>query len=105
MYQVVIVEDDPMVSLLDRTFTEKDPRFQVVQTFSDGQSALAWLCHNPVDLLILDVSDAVAAGHQINHSDLENLQKQVVQLNRQWNCPESLEHFPKLLIPASDLNT
>jgi len=55
--------------------------------------------------LILDVSDAVAAGHQINHSDLENLQKQVDQLNRQWNCPESLEHFPKLLIPASDLNT
>ncbi len=65
MYQVVIVEDDPMVSLLDRTFTEKDPRFQVVQTFSDGQSALAWLCHNPVDLLILDVYMPICTGLEL----------------------------------------
>ena len=65
MYQVVIVEDDPMVSLLDRTFTEKDPRFQVVQTFSDGQSALTWLCHNPVDLLILDVYMPVFTGLEL----------------------------------------
>ena len=40
MYRVVIVEDDPMVSLLDRTYTEKDARFQVVQTFQNGQAAL-----------------------------------------------------------------
>jgi len=58
-----------------------------------------------LNLLILDVSDAIAVGHQINHADLENLQKQVDQLNRQWNCPDSLIHFPKLLIPASGLNT
>ena len=25
LYRVVIVEDDPMVSLLDRTYTEKTP--------------------------------------------------------------------------------
>ena len=30
MYRVVIVEDDPMVSLLNRTFVERDARFQVV---------------------------------------------------------------------------
>lgn len=47
MYRVVIVEDDPMVSLLDRTYTEKDARFQVVQTFQNGQAALEWLSVNP----------------------------------------------------------
>ncbi len=55
MYQVVIVEDDPMVALLNRTFTERDSRFRVVQSFQDGQSALAWLEEHPADLLILDV--------------------------------------------------
>lgn len=55
MYRVVIVEDDPMVSLLDRTFTEKDSRFRVVQTFQDGRAALEWLTQNPADLVVLDV--------------------------------------------------
>ena len=36
MYRVVIVEDDPMVSLLNRTFVERDARFQVVQSFQDA---------------------------------------------------------------------
>ena len=40
MYRVVIVEDDPMVSLLNRTFVERDARFQVVQSFQDGRAAL-----------------------------------------------------------------
>lgn len=65
MYRVVIVEDDPMVCLLDRTFTEKDPRFQVVKTFQDGQSALAWLMQNPADLLILDVYMPVFTGLEL----------------------------------------
>lgn len=55
MYQVVIVEDDPMVCYLNRAYTQRDPRFQVVKTFQDGREALSWLSHNPVDLLILDV--------------------------------------------------
>ena len=45
MYRVVIVEDDPMVALLDRTYVERDPRFRVVQTFQDGRAALEWLEH------------------------------------------------------------
>ena len=55
MYRVVIVEDDPMVSLLNRTFVERDARFQVVQSFQDGRAALAWLEQNPADLAVLDV--------------------------------------------------
>ena len=55
MYRVVIVEDDPMVSLLNRTFVERDARFEVVQSFQDGRAALAWLEQNPADLAVLDV--------------------------------------------------
>lgn len=55
MYRVVIVEDDPMVSFLNQSYVEGDPRFQVENTFQDGCSARDWLLENPVDLLILDV--------------------------------------------------
>lgn len=68
MYRVVIVEDDPMVSLLNRTYTEKDSRFHVVQTFSDGRSALDWLCQNPADLVILDVYMPLFTGVELLRS-------------------------------------
>jgi len=68
MYRVVIVEDDPMVSLLDRTFTEKDPRFRVIQTFQDGRAALEWLAQNPADLVVLDVYMPLFTGVELLHA-------------------------------------
>lgn len=55
MYQVVIVEDDPMVAMLNRRYTEKDTRFQVVKECSTGQEALDYLRTHPADLVILDM--------------------------------------------------
>lgn len=55
MYKVAIVEDDYMISMLNRNVVEKDSRFQVVKEFSSGKKALSWLSVNPVDLIILDV--------------------------------------------------
>lgn len=57
-----------MVSLLDRTFTEKDSRFRVVQTFQDGRGALEWLCQNPVDLVVLDVYMPLLTGVELLHA-------------------------------------
>ena len=54
-YQVVIVEDDPMVRMLDRSFVELDHRFTVAGEFQDGRAALQWLRNHPADLLLLDV--------------------------------------------------
>ena len=48
MYRTVIVEDDPVITLLNRRYIEKDERFCVVQTFSAAHPAL-------LDLIILDV--------------------------------------------------
>lgn len=67
MYRVVIVEDDPMVSLLDRSFTEKDSRFQVVEAFREGRTALQWLSCNEADLLILDVYMPTLTGLELLH--------------------------------------
>ena len=55
MYRVVIVEDDPMISYLNRSYVESDGRFQLVRTFQDGAAARDWLLKNRADLLVLDV--------------------------------------------------
>ena len=68
MYRVVIVEDDPMVSLLNRTFVERDARFEVVQSFQDGRAALAWLEQNPADLAVLDVYMPLFTGLELLHA-------------------------------------
>ena len=56
-----------MVSLLNKTFTEKDPRFEVIQTFPEGRSALEWLSCHPADLLILDVYMPLLTGMELLH--------------------------------------
>ncbi len=55
MFRAVIVEDDYIISTLNRSFLKKDGRFQVVGEFSSGREALPFLSANPVDLLVLDV--------------------------------------------------
>ena len=65
MYRVVIVEDDPMVALLNRTYVERDPRFRVVQTFQDGRAALEWLEQNPAELAVLDVYMPLLTGAEL----------------------------------------
>ena len=54
MYTVVIVEDDPMITELNRRYAERDGRFTVAQTFVQPRRALDWLRHNAADLIILD---------------------------------------------------
>lgn len=54
MYQVVIVEDDPIITELNRRYAERDGRFTVTRTFARPRRALEWLRRNPADLVILD---------------------------------------------------
>ena len=65
MYRVVIVEDDPMVALLNRTYGERDPRFRVVQPFQGGRAALEWLEQNPAELAVLDVYMPLLTGAEL----------------------------------------
>lgn len=55
MYKVLIVEDDPMVAMINEQYIKRNKNFQIVGKCNDGVSTLAFLESNDVDLLILDV--------------------------------------------------
>ena len=55
MYRVLIVEDDPMVAMINEQYVKKNKQFTVVGTCKDGAAALDYLSSNEADLLILDV--------------------------------------------------
>lgn len=54
MFQVIIIEDDPMVAAINRQYVELTPSFQVARLFKNGIPALEYLKNHPVDLIILD---------------------------------------------------
>ena len=55
MYKVLIVEDDPMVAMINEQFVSRHKDFVVAHKCNDGNSALEYLDENEVDLIILDV--------------------------------------------------
>ena len=55
MYKVLIVEDDPMVAMINEQFVSRHKDFVVSHKCNDGKSALEYLDENEVDLIILDV--------------------------------------------------
>lgn len=55
MYKVLIVEDDPMVAMINEQYIKRNKNFELVGKCSNGSSALDFLENNDVDLLILDV--------------------------------------------------
>lgn len=55
MYKVLIVEDDPMVAMINEQYVSRHKDFCVVHKCSDGSSALEYLENNEVDLIVLDV--------------------------------------------------
>ena len=55
MYKVLIVEDDPMVAMINEQYIKRNKNFEIVGKCSDGLRALDFLEKNTVDLLILDV--------------------------------------------------
>lgn len=54
-YKVLIVEDDPMVSMINEQYVRKDKDFIVVNSFRNGQLAIEFLEKNQINLVILDV--------------------------------------------------
>ena len=53
MYQVLIVEDDPMVANIDKLWVERSGDLHVVAVCRDGAEALSTLEQTPVELIIL----------------------------------------------------
>ena len=63
-YTVLIIEDDPMVSLINSQYVAKHKDFTVKATCRNGEEALAFLEDNTVDLILLDVFMPVMDGTQ-----------------------------------------
>ena len=55
MYKVLIVEDDPMVAMINEQYILKNKSFSVCGKCKDGISALKFLESESVDLIIMDV--------------------------------------------------
>ena len=55
MYKVLIVEDDPMVAMINEQYVLKNKSFSVCGKCKDGISALEFLKNESVDLIIMDV--------------------------------------------------
>ena len=55
MYKVLIVEDDPMVAMINEQYIKRNKNFEIVGKCNNGLSALDFIENNTVDLLILDV--------------------------------------------------
>ena len=55
MYNVLIVEDDPMVAMINEQYVNRHKDFKVVGKCKDGELALSFIQENHVDLIILDV--------------------------------------------------
>ena len=55
MIRVLLVEDDPMVAMINEQYIKRNKNFELVGKCSNGSSALDFLDNNDVDLLILDV--------------------------------------------------
>lgn len=62
MYQVIIVEDDPMVAEIDKQYVEHNSKMTVAGIFHNGQDALDFVRNNPVDLIMLDYYMPVMDG-------------------------------------------
>jgi len=54
MFDVLIVEDDPMVALINKQYVMKNPSFRICGELRDGVNAWNYLKNNKVDLIILD---------------------------------------------------
>ena len=61
-FKVLVVEDDPMVSMINCQFVGKNPDFTVAGSCRNGQEALEFLKENQVDLIMLDVYMPVMSG-------------------------------------------
>lgn len=62
MYQVIIIEDDPMVAAINRKYVEDTPEFTVKSVFQNGAQALEYLKDNDVSLIILDYYTPMMSG-------------------------------------------
>ena len=62
MYNVLIVEDDPMARKLMEIFVSASSRYRLVPSIDSAAMAELYCMTNPVDLILMDVQTALDAN-------------------------------------------
>lgn len=95
MYKVLIVEDDPMVAMINEQYVCKNPNFHVVKNCRNGQEALDFLTGGDegkeIDLVIMDVFMPLMNGVETLKKIRENKLKCEVIMVTAANDPATLE--------------
>ena len=65
MYSVLIVEDDPMVAMINEKYIRKAGGFTVAAKVANGQKALEFLRNTGVDLILLDMFMPGMSGSEL----------------------------------------
>ena len=76
MYQVIIIEDDPMEASINRQYVELNRYLKVTGQFSNGKDALNYLKDHTADLAIMDVYMPVMGGVELL-TEIRKLQKHI----------------------------
>ena len=94
MYKVLIVEDDPMVALINEQYISRNRNFSVAGKCKDGKSALDFMEKNNVDLVVLDVfmphMDGFETLRQIREKQISVEAIMVTAANDRENLEEAL---------------
>ena len=94
MYKALIVEDDPMVAMINEQYVSKNKNFVVVRTCRNGQEALDFLLSSDgkdVDLVIMDVFMPYLSGIETLKKIREEKIKCEVIMVTAANDPATLE--------------
>ena len=96
MYKVLIVEDDPMVAMINQHYVEQNKEFSVSSVCKNGMEALDFLQKEAVDLIVLDVFMPQMDGIEtLKHIRQKKFQAEVVMVTAA-NDPATLEETMNL---------
>lgn len=95
MYRVLIVEDDPMVAMINEQYVNRSGEFRAVGKCRNGKEALDFLTAHEVDLIVMDVympqMDGFETLRQIRNSHISVDAIMVTAANDRDSLDEALQ--------------
>lgn len=94
--KVLIVEDDPMVSSINKKFLERNPEFSLLGTARNGKEALAQMEQTPADLLLIDMYMPILNGLELLKEIRQSDYKSDVIMITAADAPDIVEEAMRL---------
>lgn len=95
MYRVLIIEDDPMVAMINEQYVNRSREFKVVGKCRNGRAALEYLEKNDADLLVMDVympqMDGLTALREIRNRHIQAAAIMVTAANDRDSLDDALQ--------------